>query len=112
MEILHRYRMDEAAASICLLSWSQWSLRSIDGKKTAVAILSVADGEGRIWVLDVAQLIDAPHPTFAHLLEDNTQDENVEDIWASDPFLVCGPGGSPATQITWIEQEQGLVSQA
>lgn len=109
MDILHRYRMSPDAGSISLLSWSHWDVKLVDGKEVAVACLAAADVEGRVWVLEVSQNIDTPHPAFAQCAESDVGDENVEDVWASDPILICPPDAPPATQMTWICNSTDLV---
>jgi hypothetical protein len=107
MEILHRYRMSQDAGSVSLLSWSPWTIQSVDGKKVAAAFMAVSDAEGRVWVLEISQIIDSPHPAFAHCADEVIRDENTEDVWASDPVLFCDPDAVPATQMTWVPSVGG-----
>jgi len=124
MGVLHRYRMSDEAGSIPLISWSPWAVteegeqhvdrllshadtfETLAGDRTiALACLAVADAEGRVWSVEVSQVVTAPHVGFAAAADSAIPDEEPADVWAIVPLLVCEPDRRPATQFRWISQE-------
>ncbi|ORY70654.1 putative zinc-finger of transcription factor IIIC complex-domain-containing protein [Leucosporidium creatinivorum] len=105
MGVLHRYRMSDEAGSIPLISWSPWVVTEEDDRTIALACLAVADAEGRVWSVEVSQVVTAPHVGFAAAADSTIPDEEPADVWAIVPLLVCEPDRRPATQFRWISQE-------
>lgn len=108
MGVLHRYPMSDEAGSIPLISWSPWTLSEVTGRTLALACLAVADSQGRVWSVEVTQVVTNPHVGFAATAGSEIPEENPADVWAIQPLIVCEADRRPATQFRWIPREAAV----
>ncbi|SCV70335.1 BQ2448_1729 [Microbotryum intermedium] len=108
MSILHRYRLDPQASWITLMSWSEWILS--DDATTTTSLLSATDSTGRVWVIEISQNLTAGRPLLSD--DEAAAPEMSEDVWATEPIVVCEPDQRLVSQFKWIPNDESLSTLA